>query len=208
MIPTVGYVYVTSGNTVNMRNSPSSSGSIITTIQKNTKVIVWDSTQNGWFKVLYNGNTGYVMSRYIAVTEDGGICTVVTSSGSLNIRQTPSSSATVLFTAAKNSIMRLLDYNSVSGWYRVANGNGSGWAMSSYLQTSALPEDASMEYEVFGTTASATPMGFVANYETILLTVPAGISLPLLPITESNHLWYKTSYGGSMGFLDSSYLNV
>ena len=208
MIPTVGYVYVTSGNTVNMRNSASSSGSIITTIPKNTKVIVWDSTQNGWFKVQYNGYTGYVMSRYIAVTEDGGICTVSTSSGSLNIRQTPSGSATVLFTAANYSTMRLLDYNSVSGWYRVANGNGSGWAVSNYLQTSALPEDASMEYEVIGTTKSATPMGFIANYESILLSVPSGVSLPLLPIVVSGHTWYKTSYGGSMGFLDGNYLNV
>lgn len=208
MIPTVGKVYVTSGNTVNMRSSPSTGSTLLTTITKGTKVIVWESNQNGWFHAQYNSYFGYVMSRYIAVTEDGGVCEVTTASGSLNIRQTPATNATVLFTAAQNSILRLLDSSSVSGWYRVGNQYGSGWAKSNFLTTYAQPEDASMEYEVFGTTNAATPMGFCASYESILLTVPSGKSLPLLPISVSNQTWYKTSYGGSMGFLHGSYLNV
>ena len=208
MIPTIGYVHVTSGSTVNMRSSPSTSSSLVTTISQNNKVIVWESSQNGWFHVQYNSYFGYVMSRYIAVTDDGGIGEVATASGSLNIRQTPSSSATILFTAPQYSVLRILDDTSVSGWYRVGNQNGCGWAMSNFISMSAEPDEASMEYEVYGTTTRVTPMGFCASYESVLLTIPSGVSLPLLPITVNDHTWYKTAYGGQMGFLDGSYLNV
>ncbi len=208
MIPTVGSVHVTNGNTVNMRSSPNTNASIITTIYNGTKVIVWNCNNNGWFRVQYNDIYGYVMSKFIAVTNDGGICTVIVSS--LNVRNTPSTNASVIFTASINTILRILDSTSVSGWYRVGNANGSGWVKhnSSYFTVSAQPEDASIGYTTYGITNTATPMGFTASYESILLTVPSGTSLPLLPITISNQTWYKTSYGGSMGFLYGNYVTV
>ncbi|MDO5701875.1 MAG: SH3 domain-containing protein, partial [Lachnospiraceae bacterium] len=50
---------------VNMRTGASKSYSVITVIPSGTKVTVL-STSNGWSKVTYNGNTGYVSSQYLA----------------------------------------------------------------------------------------------------------------------------------------------
>ena len=208
MIPTIGYVHVTQGSTVNMRNAPSTSATLLTTINEGTKVIVWDSSDNGWFQVQYNTYFGYVMSRYIAVTEDGGVCIVSTVSGSLNIRKTPSTNAEVLYQAAKNSSLQLLDSSAVSGWYRVGSASGCGWAQSSYLTVSSQPSDATIDYSLSGTTNASTPMGYVASYETILQTLSSGLNLPLLSVTQNSHTWYKTKYNGIFGFIDGNYINL
>lgn len=205
MNPTIGKVR---GGSLNLRSSASSSSTSLAMIPNNTKLVLQDSGSNGWFKTVYNGNTGYVMARYIAVTDDGGTCTVTTSSGSLNIRQTPSSSATVLFTAAKGSTLRLLDSTSVSGWYRVSNGSGTGWAQSSYLTITGLPSASTINYDASGTTNTAAPLGYIANYESILCTIPSGTALSLLSVTQDGSTWYKTSYGGNLGFIYGSYVTV
>lgn len=101
MEPTVSKVI--NGN-LNMRRTPSTSGHLIMQILNGSDLVVWtdETCPYGWFRAQHNANLGYVMARYVAVTKDGGTCKVTTASGSLNIRQTPVSGATVLFTVARN----------------------------------------------------------------------------------------------------------
>lgn len=205
MNPTVGYVR---GGSLNLRSSTSSSSTSLVMIPNNTKLVLQDSGSNGWLKTEYNSYTGYVMARYIAVTADGGKCTVSTTSGSLNIRQTPTSSATVLYTAAKGSVLRLLDNTSVTGWYRVSSSSGTGWAQSSYLTITDLPSASSITYDASGITNTSAPLGYVADYESILCTIPSGTSLSLLTVTQNGSTWYKTSYSGNLGFVYGAYVNV
>ena len=123
------------GGSLNLRQSTSKSSTILASIPNGTALTVETvSGHNDWFKTTYNGNTGYVVAQYIAAIS-GDTCVVATSSGSLNIRKTPVSGTNVLFTAAKGSTLYLLDSTSVSGWYRVSNSSGTGWAVSSYLST-------------------------------------------------------------------------
>ena len=57
------------------------------------------------------------------------------------MRKKPVSGATRIFLAPQNSILRLLDYTSVSGWYRVSDSNGTGWAQSQFLTILSYPND-------------------------------------------------------------------
>lgn len=61
--------------------------------------------------------------------------TVITASGPLNIRETPSASAAVIYTAANGSTMQCIETSSVSGFYRVSNASGTGWGSTEYLTT-------------------------------------------------------------------------
>ena len=131
------YGYVVGGSLA-LRSNTSTGSTRLATIPDETGLTV--STISGnteWFATSYAGYTGYVVAEFIGITNDGGACTVTTASGSLNIRKKPSGS--VIFTAAQNSTLRLLDYTSVSGWYRVSNGEGTGWADSDYLTITAYP---------------------------------------------------------------------
>lgn len=205
MNPTVGKVI---GGNLYLRSSPSSSASSILLIPDDSDLVVWDSGSNGWFSTKYNGNNGYVMSRYVAITKDGGTCKVNTVSGSLNIRQTPSTNATVIYTAAKNKVLRLLDSSSVSGWYRVACESGSGWAQSSYLSNIIQPSASTIDYNASGITNALTPLGYATDYESILLTIPSGTSLSLLSVTYNNQIWYKTAYSGTLGFVHGGLITL
>ena len=122
------------GGSLNLRKTTSTSATKLASIPNNTPLAVETvSGQHDWFKTNYEGKSGYVVAQYIAITSGVGTCTVTTASGSLNIRKTPASNASIIYTAAKNSLLYLLDSTSVAGWYRVSSSSGTGWAMSSFL---------------------------------------------------------------------------
>ena len=134
-----GYVR---GGALNLRASCSTGATKLVSIPDGTALQV--STvdgQNEWFATSYAGYSGFVVAEFVAITEDGGTCQVTTVSGGLNVRKKPVSGATRIFLAPQNSILRLLDYTSVSGWYRVSDSNGTGWAQSQFLTILSYPSD-------------------------------------------------------------------
>lgn len=56
------------GNRVNFRKGPGTSYSIITSLNKGTKV-GYISESNGWAKISYNGNIGYMSTNYLATID-------------------------------------------------------------------------------------------------------------------------------------------
>lgn len=127
---------------LNLRSSCSTSSYSPIQIPNGTNIVVQTvSGQHAWFATSYENYYGYVVAEFVSISNDGGSCTVSTSSGPLNIRKTPSTSATVLFSAAKGSTLRLLDSSSVNDWYRVSNSEGTGWASSDYLTIGNAPNE-------------------------------------------------------------------
>lgn len=68
-VPYFATVVAESGSTVNLRQSPSTSSSIIVRVPLGQEVEVFDdSTHEGWWQVEYDGNTGYMMSQFLTPT--------------------------------------------------------------------------------------------------------------------------------------------
>ena len=126
------YAAKTTGTYLNIRKEPSTSSAIVRTIDaKGSSCRVTPDTEHlDWFKIEYKGTNGYVASRYIEVT-DGAPCTVNITSGVLNIRQTPSTRATIIYTMNKDESMRYL--GSQNGWKCVSCNKGTGWASGEYI---------------------------------------------------------------------------
>lgn len=59
-------IKVVNTDLLNMRKGPGTSYSIITVLIKNTEVEVI-SESNGWSNIRYNGNVGYVSTRYLSI---------------------------------------------------------------------------------------------------------------------------------------------
>lgn len=128
------------GGALNMRASTSTSSTRLVQIPNGTALTVnLVAGSPNWMTTSYAGYTGFVLAQYVAITNDGGSATVTTASGGLNVRETPSSTATALYSAAQNSTLRLLDTSSYSGWYCVSGSSGTGWAMSQYLTVITYP---------------------------------------------------------------------
>ena len=128
------------GGSLRLRSNPNTTSTILTSIPSETELAVSSIPSNQqWFSTAYNGQNGFVMSRWIAITQDSlPTAIVTTTSGSLNIRIYPSLEASVSFTAAKDAVVHVLDHISVSGWYWISCPDGTGWAVSSFL---TLQED-------------------------------------------------------------------
>jgi len=63
---TTMYVYTSDGNSLNLRDMPSLSGGIITTIPYGAAVTANDTYDPAWYSVTYNGYSGYAMSCYLS----------------------------------------------------------------------------------------------------------------------------------------------
>ncbi len=61
----VGYVVI-SGGPLNVFDAPSSEGSVIDTVEVATEVSIVESS-DGWYKIAYDGKTGYVLKDFITL---------------------------------------------------------------------------------------------------------------------------------------------
>ena len=149
---------LTGGASLNLRQYAASGAEVIATIPNGEKVVVrgWDA---GWASVVYEGMAGYVMVNYLSF-EDAAAKTpapdltpaptpaasvvqalVATGGGSLNLRQSPNSSAKVLLRIPNGTPVQLLSRG--SEWCAVVYQGTSGYVMSSFLRfTDAAPSSA------------------------------------------------------------------
>ena len=61
----VGYI---SGSSVNFREQPNTSGTVISKLSRNKKVVILEKN-NGWVKIEVDGKQGYVIAEYISDTK-------------------------------------------------------------------------------------------------------------------------------------------
>ena len=54
----------TTGSSLRLRESASTSSAILTHLEKDTTVAILDDSVNGWYKIAYNGQTGYVSADF------------------------------------------------------------------------------------------------------------------------------------------------
>ena len=87
----------TTGSSLRMRAEASTSSSIVTTLNTGVAVAILDSSTQGWYKVSYNGNTGYVSGDYLLVDQDNRFTTYgrVNADG-VNVRQSASTDSSCL----------------------------------------------------------------------------------------------------------------
>ena len=60
----------TTGSSLRLRSEPSLSASVITMLDEDVPVAVLDNTLDGWYKINYNGNTGFVSADYMLIDQD------------------------------------------------------------------------------------------------------------------------------------------
>lgn len=141
----------TSGGSLNLRDNPSTNGTVIGQIPNGTGVIV-TSRGSAWCAVIYNGTAGYVMTSFLTflvtnpatpspVPESGSqvstYAIVTTSGGSLNLRAEGSTSAKVIDSIPNGATIFVSQKGNV--WCAVTYAGTSGYVMTSYLNFTESP---------------------------------------------------------------------
>ena len=164
-----------SGTNVNVRAGASTSANVLGKINKGTEYTVLDKVDN-WFKISYNGATGYVFADYFFVTKADG---TITGSG-VNLREKA--------TTASNSLKKFGNGDAVTvtgqseGWYRVSYNGGSAYVSKDYVSGNLLQYVSKVSNETTNTnaiTTTATPAGTTTKTEDTYGVVTADSGLKL-----------------------------
>lgn len=123
----------TTGSSLRLRSEASTSASIVTTLDKSVAVAVLDDSIDGWYKISYEGNAGYVSADYLIIDQDNIFESYgeVNSDG-VNVRSGPSTDSSVLASVDTGSIVTVNSF--VDGWYSVTCQYGTeGYIRSDFL---------------------------------------------------------------------------
>lgn len=201
------------GGRLSLRASTSTSSQRYMFIPDDASVSVSTISNNReWFSTSYGGYNGYVVAQYVAVENDGGTARVTKSSGSMSILKAPSGS--FLYSATNNTVVRLLDTTSVSGWYRVSSAQGTGWAQAQDLTILTYPDG-----ESGGSNTSPYCYGVTKGTDYVLayqkdsngyyeyFHIPVGEQLPLWKATDDN-TEFLTTYNGQEYYIFTDSVDI
>lgn len=122
----------TTGSALRLRSEPSTSASIITMLDEDVPVAVLDNTLDGWYKINYNGNTGFVSADYMLIDRDNVFDAFGRVEGEgVNVRSIPSTDGQVLTVMNRNSIATVSGF--ADGWYKIKANGVEGYLRSDYL---------------------------------------------------------------------------
>ena len=127
----------TASTSLNVRKSASTSSAIITTLKRNSQVTLINKSGNFWYVRYSTSGYGYCSADYITVTSKV-VKTVKTTSGNLNVRNSASTSGTVLTKLSSGTKVPVISTS--NGWSKILyNGNKSQmWILDLHLQKSDL----------------------------------------------------------------------
>ena len=196
------FVRTNTGAGVNLRGSPTDSGTVMTGVAEGTKV---DVLLKGvtWYKVRVNSQTGYIASKYLA-TEAGGASQYAVvnnprSSQYLNLRETASQTAAVLGRYKNFTPVSVLSGGDT--WCKVQVGDITGYMMTAYLKMTAAP---------FAATVSNPNGGNVVNFRSgpgwsasVISKLPVGTGVTVL---DKGTDWTLVSAGGATGYVSTWFL--
>ena len=178
-------VGATTGSSLRLREEPSTSSSIVTTLNKGIAVAVLDNSIDGWYKISYNGNSGYVSADYMVIDKDNVFTTYGRTNGDgINVRSAASTDGEILDSVNSGTIVTVNGFE--DGWYKVTCKYGTeGYIRSDFLDLTSSNSSASGAAELakqyLGTRyvyGGASASGFACSGVTLPIYKQLGYSLP------------------------------
>ena len=202
---------------LNIRSGQGTNYSIIGTVKNGETVVIIEKTSPSWYRINYNGTSGYVSSEYL---KDVNTKYDLALKGEVNdtyvrYRSSPSMAGTVLGSLNTGAAVTVTGIE--SGWYRLSVSGSTGYMRSDYIKITGADSSAKNNTDKPKEDPPQAPesvKGLVTdnyvNFRTASNT-SANIIRMLNKDTEVEILgkegsWYKISYNGTVGYMSSSYV--
>ena len=197
-----------SGSDVRMRSGAGTNSSVITTLDKGTKMSVIGASGN-WYEVSYNGKTGYMAAQYVRITPSESYSAAksgTVSGDSVRLRMGPSTDFAAIATLNKNTSVKIT--GETGSWYEVSANGQYGYMSKDYIKIVSTASSASLEKmdKIGIVTGDGVRMrsGAGTSYSTIGY-YNKGIQVKVTGKTGS---WYAVSYNGLSGYMSADYVKL
>ena len=135
---------------LNLRDFPSLDGKVLEVIPNNSNLNVLAKIRNGWYKVSYGNNTGYVSGDYLKVLTDEekkeiiaekvySTDTFAKTQDSLNIRARANVNSDIVTTLNSGSVVKVME-KMQNGWYKVEGNLKVGYVDGQYVKVLSQEE--------------------------------------------------------------------
>ena len=220
----------TPSGSLNLRQKAASTAKVLCTIPQNEVISVLDRGSE-WCQAVYNGYTGYVMTKFLsfggesvspaptaAPAQQPGLlyAQVTTPSGSLNLRYSAKATAKVLRTIPQNETILILEKG--ASWCKVSYAGDTGYVMSQYL---AFPGDSPAPLPTAAPQPTSNPSSSLAarvatpsgslnlrysakSTAKVLRTIPQN---DLVAVLQKGPDWCQVVYAGTTGYVMTKYLS-
>ena len=199
---TIGTVTASS---LNVRSGPSTSYTVVTSVKKNEKVSILQSS-NGWYKIeTTSGKQGWASSSYISIsnnstnnTDNTSTTTATVNTDGLNFRNGAGTSYSVIKVLNKGDKVEVISES--NGWSKVKHDSRLGYVSSKYIDKNNL----SYTIKEVSTDSLNVRTGPGTSYAVIgKLNTGAKVEV----ISENNG-WSKINYNNITAYVSSGYLKM
>ena len=172
-----------SGSDVRMRSGAGTNSSVITTLDKGTKMSVIGASGN-WYEVSYNGKTGYV------------------SATSVRLRSQPNTNCDTL--GYYSNGVSLTALGSVKDWYKVSYNGKTGYMAAQYVRITPSESYSAAKSGTVSGDSVRLRMGPSTDFAAIA-TLNKNTSVKITGETGS---WYEVSANGQYGYMSKDYIKI
>lgn len=202
---------------VNMRKKASTSSDILQTLNAGTKVTIYGTSKDGWFKVKCKGKTGYISKEYI-VSDPSKVEVekrVAYAKTGVNLRKKPSTDSDVVKTLDAGTKVMIYG-KSKDGWFRIRSKGKFGYVKKEFIVSSKSKVESSSQND----TPSRTT--YLNEGDRITLTESVNIRSSMSETADRVGLayqgdvitvimsyaegWTKVSWNGQTGFAKTEFL--
>ena len=222
---------VTGGSTINVRSGPGTSYNRIAMVDEGKRIAILNK-DGDWYRVSFDGTTGYILSDY--VTPDGGGTpanaagtsskpqtvdrsvgnATVTGGETINVRSGPDTAYSRVTRVSEGKRVTVLDKN--GDWYHVSFGDTTGYILSDYVSV-----DSGTSVKTAGTAPKPQTVDKSVGNATVsggdTINVRSGPDTAYDRVTRVNEGkrvtllgeeggWFRVSFDGTTGYILGDYL--
>ena len=211
----------TTKNSLNVRKGAGTSYDKLGSLKKGAKVDIVAKTSNGWYKIKYNKDFGYVSGSYVTIgsstpttptTGETEYTATGTPKYNLKVRAAASTSSKQIGSVKKGAKVEIVAKTTNNAWYKIKYNNGYGYIAAQYVtvgsSTPTTPTTGETAYTATGTPNYNLKVRAAASTSSKQIgSVKKGAKVEIVAKT-TNNAWYKIKYNKGYGYVAAQYVTV
>lgn len=207
--PVIAQTGTVSAGVLNIRSGPGTSYALLGSFKKGDSVaIVEADSAAGWHQIWYQNTLAYVYASYVKLPAQQTVtATGVITASVLNVRSGPGTSYAQLAALGKGARVDILAVNAAKDWHKILYNSGVAYVHASYVKIDGADSGGGTGGASYAAVnASRLNLRKTADLSgAVITTLSRGA---VVQVIEAGGTWTKVKYGGSEGYMYSSYLKA